>query len=125
MAGTLPYVDAFWMHIFAMQECREDEDLQQMADPILGLVAQFSYPPEMVARMLDQFVEVLTKTESWHVRTRALPLLQVFFFKNIFSLDQEHIMRIMEMVSDMLLDNRIEVCCLLYISEGRALYIDG
>lgn len=92
-----------------MQDINDDQDLQIMASRVVILVAQLSYPPAMVPLMVDKFVEMLTVSSSWHVRVKALPVLQVFFFKHLFLMETKVVMRVVEVVSGMLLDNQIEV----------------
>ena len=92
-----------------MQEFHDDQDLQQMATHVLHMVAQYSYPPSVVNKMINEFVDILTHSESWRIRTRALPLLQIFFFKYLFSMENDHVLKVMNSVSNMLLDTQIEV----------------
>ncbi|KAI9246724.1 hypothetical protein BDA99DRAFT_526780 [Phascolomyces articulosus] len=118
VVGTLPYIIPFWSRLFAMQEFHDDQDLQQMATRTLHMVAQYSYPPSVVVHMVNEFVDILTHSESWRIRTRALPLLQIFFFKYLFSLESDHVLQVMNSVSSMLLDTQIEVRQMAAITLG-------
>ena len=105
---VLPYVVSLWKRIVAMQELHDDPDLQAMASSVLNALTQFVYPPAMVEKLLDEFVTVLTKSESWRIRTRTLPMLQVFFFRNLFNMSSDQIVRVMNVVGGLLLNAQIE-----------------
>ncbi|CEJ03873.1 hypothetical protein RMCBS344292_17848 [Rhizopus microsporus] len=118
LAGTLPYVIPFLPKLFIMQEMNDDQDLQVMATRVLNLIAQMSYPPSMLPTLIDQFLTILTTSTSWHIRIRVLPVLQVFFFKHLFAMSSEQLLRIMQIISRMLLDSQIEVRQLASVTLG-------
>ncbi|KAK3822755.1 MAG: hypothetical protein J3Q66DRAFT_424160 [Benniella sp.] len=95
--------------IFQMQDISDDQDLQQLATVILLLMARFMYPASMVPTMVDLFCKVLKESTSWHVRSNVLPVLQIFFYTNLFSMDVDMMVKVMNAVSSMLLDPQIEV----------------
>ncbi|KAI8988823.1 hypothetical protein BDB01DRAFT_842338 [Pilobolus umbonatus] len=118
VAGTLPYVIPFLHKVFYMQDINDDQDLQMMATKVLSLMAQINYPPHMIPKLIDQFLMILTTSSSWHTRIRALPVLQIFFFKHLFMMTSQELIRIMEVISQMLLDSQIEVRQLASVTLG-------
>lgn len=112
---VLPYVVSLWKRIVAMQELHDDPDLQAMASSVLNALVQFVYPPAMVEKLLDEFVTVLTQSESWRIRTRTLPMLQVFFFRNLFNMSSDQIVRVMSVVGGLLLNAQIEASVMMMI----------
>lgn len=96
-----------------MQELHDDPNLQAMASSVLNALTQFVYPPAMVEKLLDEFVTVLTQSESWRIRTRTLPMLQVFFFRNLFNLSSDQIVRVMSVVGGLLLNAQIEASVMI------------
>ncbi|KAG0174459.1 hypothetical protein DFQ30_004302 [Apophysomyces sp. BC1015] len=118
VAGTLPFVIPFVPKLFSMQEMKDDQDLQRAATRVLNLVVRISYPPSIVPVLVDQFVSILTKSTSWHIRVRALPILQIFFFKHLFVMDGDQVLRIMQVIGDMLLDSQIEVRQMAAVTLG-------
>jgi proteasome activator subunit 4 len=92
-----------------MQDMNDDHDLQTMASGVLNLIAQTSYPHSLVPQMVDAFAHILTESNSWHIRMKALPILQVFFFKHLFLLQSEEVIRIMDVITNLLMDTQIEV----------------
>ncbi|CAI2164709.1 4841_t:CDS:10 [Funneliformis geosporum] len=107
--GTYPLILPLLPSVFLMQDVNDDQDLQSMATHVLNIIASYPYPPDMIPMMIDKFVEILTESSSWHIRVKALPVLQVFFFKHLFMLSKEKTDKVMEVVSKMLKDNQIEV----------------
>lgn len=118
LSGTLPYIVPFIHKLFAMQEINDDRDLQNMATRVLNLIARMNYPPNMLSNIIDQFLTILTTSSSWHMRIRALPVLQIFFFKHLFVMSSTQLIRIMEVIGQMLLDSQIEVRQLASITLG-------
>ncbi|KAI7908029.1 uncharacterized protein BX663DRAFT_425475 [Cokeromyces recurvatus] len=118
VSGTLPYITSLFPKLFIMQEFNDDQDLQLMAGRILSLVARINYPSSMLPTLIDEFLTTLTTSSSWHIRIRALPVLQIFFFKNLFTLNSTQVLRIMEVIGQMLMDTQIEVRQLASVTLG-------
>jgi proteasome activator subunit 4 len=109
VAGTYPHILPLLPELFHMQDINDDHDLQTMASGVLNLIAQTSYPHTLVPQMVDTFAHILTESNSWHIRMKALPILQVFFFKHLFLLQSSEVIRIMDVITDLLMDTQIEV----------------
>lgn len=92
-----------------MQDIPDDQDLQQLATLSLLQLARFVYPPSMVPEMVDLFCTILRSSTSWHVRNNVLPVVQIFFYTNLYSMDVQMMVKVMDAVSSMLLDPQIEV----------------
>ena len=107
--GTYPFIVPLLPEIFQMQDINDDQDLQNMATHVLNQIASYTYPPAIVHQMIDKFVEILTESPSWHVRVKALPVVQVFYFKHLFTLTKAEMIKVMDVVSGMLMDTQIEV----------------
>ncbi|OAD04967.1 hypothetical protein MUCCIDRAFT_139775 [Mucor lusitanicus CBS 277.49] len=118
VSGTLPYIVPMLPKIFAMQEINDDQDLQAMATRVLNLTAQVNYPSSMLPTLIDEFVKILTTSTNWHIRIRALPVLQIFFFKHLFVMTSAQLLRIMQVVGQLLLDTQIEVRQLASVTLG-------
>ncbi|KAG0355172.1 hypothetical protein BGZ54_001264, partial [Gamsiella multidivaricata] len=95
--------------LFQMQDIPDDQDLQQLATLSLLQLARFVYPATMVPEMVDMFCKILKESTSWHVRNNVLPVVQIFFYTNLFSMDVNMMVKVMDAVSGMLLDPQIEV----------------
>ncbi|KAF9169581.1 hypothetical protein BGX20_010129 [Mortierella sp. AD010] len=95
--------------LFQMQDISDDQDLQQLATLTLLQLGRFVFPAKMVAEVVDIFCKVLRESTSWHVRNNVLPVLQIFFYTNLFSMNVDMVVKVMDSVSSMLLDPQIEV----------------
>ncbi|KAI7863239.1 hypothetical protein BDF14DRAFT_1734412 [Spinellus fusiger] len=118
VAGTLPCLLSFLPRLFYMQEVNDDQDLQHMTTSVLHRIVQVSYPLSMVLPIIDQFMVILKTSPNWHSKVRALPALQIFFFKHLFSMTHDQILSIMQVVSEMLLDPQIEVRQMAAVTLG-------
>lgn len=92
-----------------MQDIPDDQDLQQLATLSLLQLARFVYPAQLMPQMVDMFYRILKDSTSWHVRSNVLPVVQIFFYTNLFSMDVAMMVKVMDAVSGMLLDPQIEV----------------
>ncbi|KAI1320115.1 hypothetical protein EDD11_002087 [Mortierella claussenii] len=107
--GTYGVVLPLIPELFHMQDIPDDQDLQQLATLTLLQLARFVYPADMVRSLVDLFCKLLKESSSWHVRNNVLPVVQIFFYTNLFSMDVEMMVKVMDAVSNMLLDPQIEV----------------
>ena len=95
--------------LFQMQDIPDDQDLQQLATLTLLQLARFVYPASTVPTLVDLLCKILKESTSWHVRNNVLPVMQIFFYTNLFSMDVDMMVKVMDAVSGMLLDPQIEV----------------
>ncbi|KAF9110857.1 hypothetical protein BGX27_005774 [Mortierella sp. AM989] len=95
--------------LFQMQDIPDDQDLQQLATLTLLQLARFQYPANLVSEVVDIFCKILKESTSWHIRNNVLPVVQIFFYTNLFSMDVDMMVKVMDAVSSMLLDPQIEV----------------
>ncbi|OZJ03795.1 hypothetical protein BZG36_03001 [Bifiguratus adelaidae] len=109
VAGTIPYVQPVLGEIFEMQDVKDDQDLAHMAANVLQLISQYTYTPQMVPPLIQNFTQIISHHSNWHVRVKALPIVQVFFFKHLFLMESKEVISIMDAVGAMLLDSQIEV----------------
>jgi len=70
-------------------------------------------------------VEILTESPSWHVRVKALPVIQVFYFKHLFTLTKAEMIKVMDVVSGMLMDMQIEVRIYEMLLQQLELIVTG
>jgi proteasome activator subunit 4 len=48
-------------------------------------------------------------SQSWRVRLHALPALVVFFYRNLLSISQDGVAKVMDILLDCLADENVEV----------------
>jgi len=87
----------------------EDTELQDFNINILYMYAQIIYPQSMIESLINQLLDTIKTTNSWHIKIKILPALQVFFFKHLFYISSEMKDKIIQLLADSLQDSRIEV----------------
>ncbi|KXS09674.1 hypothetical protein M427DRAFT_75194 [Gonapodya prolifera JEL478] len=108
VAGTYPYVSEMLPQLFLAQDF-DDQDLQILATVTLSSFGRLPQPPWLVTDVLAFLINQISSSESWHVRSRTLPLLQVVFFQNLFLLTEEQKRNTLQAVSALLTDSQLEV----------------
>ncbi|KAG0235309.1 hypothetical protein BGW42_005476 [Actinomortierella wolfii] len=109
--ATYGLVYPLFSEVLQMQDVADDQDLQQMATLVLWKMAKLVFPPSQVPELVDLFCKTLhlATTSNWHIRNNLLPVVQIFFFTNLFSMSVEMMVQVLDAISDMLLDPQIEV----------------
>ncbi|KAF9978770.1 hypothetical protein BGZ73_000417 [Actinomortierella ambigua] len=97
--------------VLQMQDVADDQDLQQLATVVLWKMAKLVFPPSHVPDLVELFCKTLhvATTSNWHIRNNLLPVVQIFFFTNLFSMQVDMMVQVMDAISGMLLDPQIEV----------------
>ncbi|KAJ3305761.1 hypothetical protein HDU76_004956 [Blyttiomyces sp. JEL0837] len=112
--GTFCHLDEMIREVFLMTKF-EDADLQRTSNSMLSVLAGTPYPVCLVPKIVDLVLPMLnpeanvTSEFTWHVKVKALPVLQIFFFNNLFSLSKEVKLHVLKVVSKLLEDPQIEV----------------
>lgn len=111
-----PFVVRLLPELMHMQDIQDNQELQRWAQVVLAAMAGLPYPGHLVSPVLDALLG-LFKSTSWRTRLAVLPLLQVFFFHQLFSLSESQIKDVVETLRGLLKDNhvshyRLVVSCL-------------
>ena len=106
-----------------------DVDLTSMANQIAKIYPNFIHKSEQLNKIFDVLIDSCIKpasfalensnseeTQSWHIKARVLPILQVFYFRHIFFLPKETRDRIIIFLDTLLSDQQVEVRRLASIS---------
>ncbi|PWN54156.1 hypothetical protein IE53DRAFT_24314 [Violaceomyces palustris] len=107
MAGQ---VIRFLPDIFTMLELHDNRELSVTARAVLTKISTYPFTSEYVEQMVSQLLNITrSATESWRTRLDSLPILQVFYFQNLFYLDSKIVQQIVELLFDLLRDKHLEV----------------
>ncbi|KAJ1556307.1 hypothetical protein HK405_002861, partial [Cladochytrium tenue] len=97
----------------------QDVDLQASASGVLSIVPLASFPPNVFDAALDTLMqlvspppvqhETLRDLSNWHVKVKALPLLQIIFFNQLHQMSPAQHQRILMGVAAVLGDSQVEV----------------
>ena len=99
-----PFVERLLPELMHMQDIQDNQELQKWAQVVLAAMAALPYPAVLVPSVLDSLLE-LFRSPSWRTRLAVLPLLQVFFFHQLFTLTEEQISKVLETLYRLLKDN--------------------
>lgn len=95
--------------VLRMTNIQDNPELQVMSSAVLYLLASVAAPKQYVGVILDHFIEAITKSDSWRIRRHALPVVLVFYFRNLLSIPPQTMSKLMDVLIDCLKDENIEV----------------
>jgi proteasome activator subunit 4 len=101
-----PFVERLLPELMHMQDIQDNQELQKWAQVVLAAMAALPYPASMVPSVLDSLLD-LFKSPSWRTRLAVLPLLQVFFFHQLYALSEEQITKVLDTLYGLLKDNHV------------------
>ena len=102
-----------------MMDVKEDNDLLVISISVFKQLGNIVYPISEIKPMVDSLVSIMTTDPSWHHRLRIMAVVQVFFYRNMFTLSHTDRQRLFDSVVYLLGDMQLEV------REGAASTISG
>ncbi|EIN13624.1 hypothetical protein PUNSTDRAFT_94808 [Punctularia strigosozonata HHB-11173 SS5] len=103
------YILPLMPELFRFAELHDNDELSLRADMLLVRMCGVVPPPRLIKPLLLRIFEAIQSSTSWRVRLKALPLLQVFYFRHMPLIDDLHIIEILEVICKCLDDEIIEV----------------
>lgn len=101
-----PFVVRLLPELMHMQDVQDNQELQRWAQVVLAALAGLPYPGHLVSPVLEALLAQF-KSPSWRTRLAVLPLLQVFFFHQLFSLSEDQIRDVVETLRHLLKDSHV------------------
>ena len=111
--------------ILRMSELSDNPDLQAYSSGVLYVLSALTPLSDYVNPILDQFVtsiesstvsettfamsSFLIVSQSWRTRLHGLPAVAIFFFRNLLTLSQAQIDRVLSLLLDCLSNENVEV----------------
>ncbi|KII93397.1 hypothetical protein PLICRDRAFT_694576 [Plicaturopsis crispa FD-325 SS-3] len=95
--------------LFRFTEVNDNDELVSAANVLLVRMCGVTPPRSLVDPMLDAIFESIRKSSSWRVRLKALPLVQVFYFRQMPLISESKVIEILEVLSRCLDDEIVEV----------------
>ncbi|KAG8924341.1 hypothetical protein FRC02_010498 [Tulasnella sp. 418] len=108
-SSMFPYVMPLLPEIFKMAELNDSSDIQLYSGAVLYILSAVTPPQEFVEPVMDQFIDAVKSSPSWRIRLSVLPVLQVFYFRNLLNLPDSCAKRIMDVLLKCLRDENVEV----------------
>ncbi|KDR84826.1 hypothetical protein GALMADRAFT_233236 [Galerina marginata CBS 339.88] len=106
---VFPYAIAMMPEILRMSELNDSSELQAYSSAVLYILSAVTPPTEYIEAILTNFVTAVKSSTSWRIRLHALPALVVFFYRNLLSISQEGVAKLMDVLLDCLSDENVEV----------------
>ncbi|CAA7258799.1 unnamed protein product [Cyclocybe aegerita] len=107
--STFDYILPLMPELFRFTEVNDNNDLAARASVLLVRMCGVTPPVSLIYPILDAIFEAIQNSPSWRVRLKALPLIQVFYFRHIPLISEIRIVEILEVLCRCLDDEIVEV----------------
>ncbi|KAF9056646.1 hypothetical protein BJ165DRAFT_1522537 [Panaeolus papilionaceus] len=107
--STFDYVLPLMGEFFRFSEVNDNNDLASRSSTLLVRMCGVTPPVSLINPLLDGIFEAIQSSPSWRVRLKALPLVQVFYFRHIPLIPEIKIVEMLEVVCGCLDDEVVEV----------------
>ncbi|KAG8858716.1 hypothetical protein FRB96_004853 [Tulasnella sp. 330] len=104
-----PYVMPLLPEIFKMAELNDSSELQLYSGAVLNVLSSITAPPEFVEPVMDALIDAVKTSPSWRIRLSVLPVLQVFYFRNLLNLPDVSVKRVLDVLLECIRDENVEV----------------
>ncbi|KAG9009627.1 hypothetical protein FRB90_008255, partial [Tulasnella sp. 427] len=108
-SSVSPYVMPLLPEIFKMAELNDSSELQLYSSAVLIVLSAISPPHEYVEPIIDNLIDAVKSSPSWRIRLSVMPVLQVFYFRNLLNLPDNSVQRVMDVLLECLRDENVEV----------------
>ncbi|KAM6497955.1 hypothetical protein JOM56_005903 [Amanita muscaria] len=103
------YILLLMPEFFRFTEVNDNKELVSRASILLVRMCGVTPPPSLINPLLDSMFESIRSSPSWRVRMKALPFLQVFYFRNVPLIADNKVVEILEVLCQCLDDEVVEV----------------
>ncbi|KAG5648200.1 hypothetical protein DXG03_006155 [Asterophora parasitica] len=107
--STFDYILPLMPELFRFTELHDNPELANRASTLMVRMCGVTPPLPMVSQILDAIFEAITNSPSWRVRLKALPLVQVFYFRAVPLIPEIKIVEMLEVICKCLDDEVVEV----------------
>jgi len=107
--SAFDYILPLMPEVFRFSEVNDNNELAGRADLLLVRMCGVTPPRSLISPMLDSIFRAIQTSPSWRVRLKVLPLLQVFYFRQVPLIGEGKIVEIVEVVCRCLDDEVVEV----------------
>ncbi|KAI0961190.1 hypothetical protein AcV7_000358 [Taiwanofungus camphoratus] len=107
--AAFDYIHPLMPEIFRFTEVNDNDDLSQRAELLLVRMCGVTPPRQLINPLLDAIFKAIQSSPSWRVRLKILPLVQVFYFRQVPLISDVKIVELVEVVCRCLDDEVVEV----------------
>ncbi|KAJ3416755.1 hypothetical protein HDV05_000129 [Chytridiales sp. JEL 0842] len=115
LVGTFSATQLLMPEVFKMINY-DDNDLQQSLSAVLSVYPLTPHTQDLTPKVINLLLTSMANNSvspspdaKWHVKTKLLPILQVFYFRHLHLISKEVGVHVLESVAAMLEDPQIEV----------------
>ncbi|KZV77572.1 hypothetical protein PENSPDRAFT_621096 [Peniophora sp. CONT] len=107
--SVFDYIVPLMPELFRFTELNDNNDLRKRAKVLLVRMCGVNPPRPLVGPILHAIFDAIQKSPSWRVRLQALPLVQVFYFRQVPLITDAQTTEILEVLCKCLDDEVVEV----------------
>ncbi|TDL28808.1 ARM repeat-containing protein [Rickenella mellea] len=107
--SAFDYILPLMPELFRFSELNDHDDLANRASTLLVRMCGVVPPKELIDPILDAIFLAIKSSPSWKVRLKALPLVQIFYFRQVPLIRQKKVVEILEVICKCLDDEIVEV----------------
>ncbi|KAG6837040.1 hypothetical protein H0H93_015903 [Arthromyces matolae] len=107
--SAFDYILPLMPELFRFTELHDNTELANRAGTLLVRMCGVTPLQAMVAPILDGIFEAIQTSASWRIRLKAIPLVQVFYFRSVPIIPEIKIVQILEVLCSCLDDEVVEV----------------
>ncbi|KAF9472467.1 hypothetical protein BDN70DRAFT_886944 [Pholiota conissans] len=107
--STFDYILPLMHELFRFTEINDNNNLASRASSLLVRMCGVTPPVPLINPILEAIFDTIQNSPSWRVRLKALPLVQVFYFRHLPLISEVKIVEMLEVLCRCLDDEIVEV----------------
>ncbi|KAG1826229.1 uncharacterized protein BJ212DRAFT_1444172 [Suillus subaureus] len=107
--SAFDYILPLMPELFRFTEVHDNEELVRHANVLLVCMCGVAPPRSMIGPLLSAIFSAIQTSPSWKVRLRALPILQVLYFRQLPLISESEVNEILDVLCKCLDDEVVEV----------------
>ncbi|KAJ7783436.1 hypothetical protein DFH07DRAFT_995453, partial [Mycena maculata] len=107
--AVFDYILPLMPELFRFTEVNDNEDLATRGNDVLVQMCGVNPPRSLINPIFDAIFDAIQNSPSWRVRLKALPLVQVFYFRQLPLIAGVKVIQILEVLCKCLDDEVVDV----------------
>ncbi|KAG1867785.1 hypothetical protein DFJ58DRAFT_859984 [Suillus subalutaceus] len=107
--SAFDYILPLMPELFRFTEVHDNEELVRHANALLVRMCGVTPPRSMIGPLLNAIFSAIQTSPSWKVRLKALPILQVLYFRQLPLISESEVNEILDVLCHCLDDEVVEV----------------
>ncbi|KAH8120571.1 ARM repeat-containing protein [Phellopilus nigrolimitatus] len=108
-SSVFDYILPLMPELFRFSEVSDNDDLSRRASNLLVRMCGVVPPRPLINPIIESIFVAIKSSPSWRVRLKALPLLQIFYFRQVPLIKEAKVLEILEIICRCLDDENVEV----------------